>query len=86
MLPFNRSDLEKLFPENTWNKAEGLVGEGAVMDVNVERDGRSITGRVKGERRTPFLTRIKLPLDTAKVFQIGLSRFKMTIMRYFRIH
>ena len=60
MLPFNRSDLERLFPENTWHKAEGLVGDGAVMDVNVEGDGRSITGRVKGERRTPYLTRIKV--------------------------
>jgi len=60
MLKFNRNDLEKLFPESIWRKAETLVAEGSVLDVNVERDGRSVTGRVRGQRRTPFLTRIKI--------------------------
>ena len=30
------------------------------MEINVERDGRSITGRVRGERRTPYLTRVNI--------------------------
>ena len=60
MLAFTRTDLERLFPETIWLKAESLVGDGAVVDVNVERDGKSITGQVKGQRRTPYLTRIKV--------------------------
>ncbi len=60
MLAFNRTDLERLFSESIWLKAEGLVGDGAVVDVNVERGGKSITGQVKGQRRTPYLTRIKI--------------------------
>lgn len=60
MLPFNRSDLERLFPSTLWKKAEELVANGAVLDVEVERDGRSITGRVKGDRRVPYLTRVKI--------------------------
>ncbi|MCX7630935.1 MAG: hypothetical protein N2038_11880, partial [Geminicoccaceae bacterium] len=60
MLPFNRSDLERLFPSTIWKKAEALVSSGAVLDVEVERDGRSITGRIKGERRAPYLTRVKI--------------------------
>ncbi len=60
MLPFNRSDLEKLFPASVWEKAEDLLAQGALVEVNVERDGRSITGRVRGKRRTPYLTRVKI--------------------------
>ncbi len=60
MLAFNRTDLERLFSEAIWLKAEHLVGDGAVVDVNVERDGKSITGQIKGGRRTPYLTRIKI--------------------------
>ncbi len=60
MLPFNRSDLEKLFPASVWEKAEELLSSGALVEVNVERDGRSITGRVRGRRRTPYLTRVKI--------------------------
>ena len=60
MLAFTRTDLERLFPETIWLKAEGLVGDGAVVDVNIERDGKSITGQVRGQRRTPYLTRIKI--------------------------
>ncbi len=60
MLAFTRTDLERLFPETIWLKAEGLVVDGAVVDVNVERDGKSITGQIKGQRRTPYLTRIKI--------------------------
>lgn len=60
MLPFNRTDLERLFPTTIWKKAENLVANGAVIDVEVERDGRSVTGRIKGERRAPFLTRVKI--------------------------
>src|SRR5687768_14178242 len=60
MLAFTRSDLERLFPSPTWLKAESLREQSAVMEINVERDGRSITGRVRGERRTPFLTRINV--------------------------
>ncbi len=60
MLPFNRSDLERLFPEQIWRKGEELASAGAVIDVEVERDGRSVTGRVRGERRAPYLTRVKI--------------------------
>ncbi|GBD44134.1 RNA polymerase-associated protein RapA [bacterium HR40] len=60
MLPFSRSELEKLFPQSVWNKAEELVARGALVDVVVENDGRSITGRVRGDRRTPYLTRVKV--------------------------
>lgn len=60
MLPFNRSDLERLFPASIWQKAEDLVGKGAVVDTEVERDGRSVTGRVRGDRRAPYLTRVKI--------------------------
>ncbi len=60
MLPFNRTDLERLFPSTIWKKAEDLVAHGAVLEVEVERDGRSVTGRIKGERRAPFLTRVKI--------------------------
>lgn len=60
MLPFSRSELEKLFPDRTWHKAEELVAKGALVDINVENDGRSITGRVRGERRNPYLTRVKV--------------------------
>lgn len=60
MLPFSRAELEKLFPESIWHKAEELVASGALVDVNVENDGRSITGRVRGERRNPYLTRVKV--------------------------
>ncbi|MCB1971309.1 MAG: DEAD/DEAH box helicase, partial [Geminicoccaceae bacterium] len=58
--PYSRTDLERLFAESIWRKAEGLVMDGAVLDVNVERDGKSITGRVRGQRRNPYLTRIKI--------------------------
>ncbi len=34
--------------------------DGALVDVKVERDGRSITGRVRGQRRTPYMTRVKI--------------------------
>ncbi|MEK0085089.1 SNF2-related protein [Benzoatithermus flavus] len=30
------------------------------MEINVERDGRSITGRVRSERRSPYITRINI--------------------------
>jgi superfamily II DNA or RNA helicase len=60
MLPFSRADLERLFPETVWQKAEDLTSGGAVVDVEMERDGKSIMGKVKGERRTPYLTRIKV--------------------------
>ena len=60
MLPFNRADLERLFPQTVWQKAENLVDGGAVVDVEIERDGKSVVGKIKGERRTPFLTRIKI--------------------------
>lgn len=60
MLAFNRTDLERLFPASTWQKAEALFGQSAVVEVNVERDGRSIIGRVRGERRSPYLTRINI--------------------------
>ena len=32
MLAFNRTDLERLFSEPIWLKAENLVGDGAVVD------------------------------------------------------
>ncbi len=60
MLSFTRTDLERLFPSLAWERAERLFGDQAVVEVDVERDGRSITGRVRGERRTPFLTRINV--------------------------
>jgi hypothetical protein len=60
MFPFTRGDLERLFPPTVWKRAEALAQNGAVVDVEMERDGRSITGKVKGERRTPFLTRVKI--------------------------
>ena len=60
MLPFTRGDLERLFPSATWERAERLFGAKSVVDVDVERDGRSITGQVRGERRVPFLTRINV--------------------------
>ena len=31
-----------------------------MIDVAVERDGRSVTGQVRGDRRTPYLTRVKI--------------------------
>ena len=54
MLAFTRTDLERLFPSTTWQRAESLRDQSAVVEINVERDGRSITGRVRGERRTPY--------------------------------
>lgn len=60
MLPFTRNDLERLFPVPTWEQGEKLFDGRAVVDVELERDGRSITGRVRGERRVPFLTRINI--------------------------
>ena len=54
MLAFTRTDLERLFPSTTWERAESLRDQSAVVEINVERDGRSITGRVRGERRTPL--------------------------------
>ena len=60
MLPFNRVDLERLFPQTIWQKAEDLLIDGAVMDVTVESDGKSIKGKVRGQRRTPFMPRIKI--------------------------
>ncbi len=60
MLAFTRTDLERLFPATTWQRAESLRQQSAVVEINVERDGRSITGRVRGERRTPFLTRVNI--------------------------
>ena len=48
MIAFSRTDLERLFPPTTWQKAESLRDQSAVLEVNVERDGRSITGRVRG--------------------------------------
>lgn len=60
MIAFTRNDLERLFPSQIWQKAEALREQSAVVEINVERDGRSITGRVQGERRTPYLTRINI--------------------------
>ena len=60
MLAFTRTDLERLFPSTTWQRAESLRDQSAVVEINVERDGQSITGRVRGERRTPFLTRVNI--------------------------
>ncbi|MFO1074818.1 MAG: DEAD/DEAH box helicase [Geminicoccaceae bacterium] len=60
MIAFSRTDLERLFPPTTWQKAESLRDQSAVLEVNVERDGRSITGRVRGDRRTPYLTRVNI--------------------------
>lgn len=60
MLPFARSDLERLFSEPIWRKAEALVSDGAVIDVAVERDGKSVSGRIRGDRRTPYLTRVRI--------------------------
>ena len=60
MLAFTRTDLERLFPSTTWQRAESLRDQSAVVEINVERDGRSITGRVRGERRTPYLTRVNI--------------------------
>jgi hypothetical protein len=60
MLPFARSDLERLFSEPIWRKAEDLVSNGAVLDVAVERDGKSVSGRIRGDRRTPYLTRVRI--------------------------
>ena len=60
MLAFTRTDLERLFPSTTWQRAESLREQSAVVEINVERDGRSITGRVRGERRTPYLTRVNI--------------------------
>ena len=60
MLAFTRTDLERLFPSTTWQRAKSLRDQSAVVEINVERDGRSITGRVRGERRTPFLTRVNI--------------------------
>jgi hypothetical protein len=60
MLAFTRTDLERLFPSTTWHKAESLREQSAVMEINVERDGRSITGRVRSERRSPYITRINI--------------------------
>ena len=60
MLPFSRADLERLFPNNVWLKAEQLVTGGAVIDAELERDGKSVIAKVKGERRSPYLTRVKI--------------------------
>lgn len=60
MLPCTRSELEKLFPDSVWHRAEELVAKGALVDIRVENDGRSITGRVRGDRRNPYLTRVKV--------------------------
>lgn len=60
MLAFNRSDLERIFADTILTKAEDLAYESAVVEVNTELEGRSITGRVRGQRRTPYLTRIKI--------------------------
>jgi superfamily II DNA or RNA helicase len=60
MLHLARSDLERLFSEPVWRKAEELVANGAVLDVSVERDGKSVSGRVRGDRRTPYLTRVRI--------------------------
>ncbi len=60
MLPFSRNDLERLFPDKTWVRGVDLATENAVIDFDVEREGKSVTGRVRGDRRTPFLTRIKI--------------------------
>lgn len=60
MLPFTRLDLERLFPPAVWQKAEDLSASGSVVDTEMERDGKSIVAKVKGERRTPYLTRIKI--------------------------
>lgn len=60
MLPFTRADLEKLFPATTWSKGERLFDEQAVVEVEVERDGRSISGKVKSDRRVPCLTRVNV--------------------------
>lgn len=60
MIAFSRTDLERLFPSTTWQKAEALREQSAVVEINVERDGRSITGRVRSERRSPYLTRINI--------------------------
>ena len=60
MLPFSRTDLERLFAQPTWQRAERLFDDNAVLDIDVERDGKSITGHVRGERRTPYLTRVNV--------------------------
>ena len=60
MLPFTRTDIERLFPAMTWERAEKLFDARSVVEINVERDGRSITGQVRGERRVPFLTRVNI--------------------------
>ncbi len=60
MLPFSRSDLEKYFPPSVWERAEELVAQGALVEVHLERDGRSISGRVRGERRLPYHTRVNI--------------------------
>ena len=60
MLPFTRTDIERLFPAMTWERAEKLFDARSVVEIDVERDGRSITGQVRGERRVPFLTRINV--------------------------
>ena len=60
MLAYNRADLERIFADSILSKAEQLNDDEAVVEVNSEREGRSITGRVRGQRRTPYLTRIKI--------------------------
>jgi len=60
MLAFNRTDLERIFADTILSKAEQLAFGSAVVEVNAEREGRSITSRVRGQRRTPYLTRIKI--------------------------
>ena len=46
--------------ERLGKEPKSLREQSAVVEINVERDGRSITGRVRGERRTPFLTRVNI--------------------------
>ena len=60
MLPFSRTDLERLFASSTWQRAERLFDDNAVVDIDVERDGKSITGHVRDDGRTPYLTRVNV--------------------------
>jgi len=61
MLPFSRADLERLYHPATWKRGETLQEQGTVVELDVERDGKTISGKVKeADRRVPYLVRIQV--------------------------
>src|SRR5690349_17671444 len=61
MLPFSRADLERLYHPATWKRGETLQEQGTVVELEVERDGKTVSGKVKEpDRRVPYLVRIQI--------------------------